>query len=187
MNMKPLIGLTVAACFCTLTFAQQPNQPAKPSPELKKLAPYLGQWRYEGKSKAGALGPTDKFTGNATGEMIRRGFFLEWRWKDQGTTTATSGFEINSYDAVNKNFASSWFVDDGSSCIGSYVVDGNKFSYSGKCVDRGKQYLSRITEVFAADMMSFVQKAEISIDGKTWRPAYEAKYTKVAPVPKKQE
>ena len=183
--MKPLIGLVIAACFSTLAFDQQSNQPAKPGSELKKLAVYLGQWKYEGKSQSGPSGPADKFTGNATVEMILRGFFLEWRWKDQGTTSGTQGFEILSYDPVNKNYASSWYANDGNSCIGACVVDGNKSTYSGKCVIGGKQYLSRITEVFAADLMSFVQKAEISIDGKTWRSSYEAKYTKLKPVSKK--
>ena len=35
--------------------------------------------------------------------------------------------------------------------------------------------------------MSFVQKEEISIDGKTWKPSYESKYIKLRPAPNKQE
>jgi hypothetical protein len=183
--MRTLIALVVAACFSGTAFAQQPNQPAKPDPELKKLAVYVGQWRYEGEYKPGPLGPAGKATGDATGEMILRGFFLEWRWKEQGTTVETRGFEILRYDPVNKNYASSAYGDDGSSSLGAYVFDGNTSTYSGKFVVGGKQYLSRVTEVFAADLMSFAQKAEISVDGKTWTPFFEAKFTKAKPALKK--
>lgn len=182
--MRALIALIVAACFSITAFAQQPNQPAKPDPELKRLAVYVGQWRYEGEYKPGPLGPAGKATGDATGEMILRGFFLEWRWKEQVTTVETRGFEILNYDPVNKNYASSAYGDDGSSSLGAYVFDGNTSTYSGKFVVGGKQYLSRVIEVFAADLMSFAQKAEISVDGKTWTPFFEAKFIKTKPTPK---
>jgi hypothetical protein len=184
-KMRTLMALVVAACFSAIAFAQQTNQPAKPGPELKKLAVYLGQWKYEAESKAGPLGPADKSTGRATGEMIFRGFFLEWRWKDQGTTSATQGFEFLGYDPVNNNHASSSYADDGSSSSGAYVIEGNMSTFSGKLLIGGKKYDWRATEVFAADLKTFTRKEEISVDGKTWIPSYEAKFTKLKPEPKK--
>jgi hypothetical protein len=183
--MRTLIALIVAACFSLSAFAQQPNQPAKPDPELKKLAVYVGQWRYEGEYKPGPLGPAGMATGDATGERILQGFFLEWRWKERANMVETRGIEILNYDRMNKNFTSSAYADDGSSSSGAYVLAGNTSTYSGKFVVGGKQYLSRVTEVFAADLMSFVQKSEISVDGRTWTPFFEAKFTKARPAPKK--
>ncbi len=186
--MKSLVGLLVASCFGILVFAQQSGQQAKPGPELKKLASYVGHWHYEGESKLGPSGTAGKFAGSATGKMILQGFFLEWQWKDQGPTVGTQqGFEIESYDAANKNYTSDTFVDDGSWCTGSWTVDGNKHSYSGKCYDKGKQYLPRVTEEFTPDLMTFVQKAESSLDGKTWHSSYEATYTKIKSASKKEE
>jgi len=65
--------LVVAACLSTFAFAQQSNQPAKPGSALKKLAVYLGKWKYEGESQSGPSGPTEKFAGNASTKMILRG------------------------------------------------------------------------------------------------------------------
>jgi Protein of unknown function (DUF1579) len=168
-------------------FAMQAQMSApKPDPEVKKLNVYVGHWTYEGESRSGPFSPGGKFTGSATGQMILRGFFLEWRWKDQGPTVGTQqGLEIESYHAANKNYPSYTFVDDGSSCTGSWAINGNKFAYSGNCVDKGKQYRARVTEEFAPDLMSFVQKAESSFDGKTWNSSYEATYTKIKPASKK--
>jgi len=183
MRMKLLIGLVEVACLSILCMAQ----PSRPGPEIAKMAVYAGQWRYEGESEPGPSGPADRYSGYAIGKLILNGFYFEWRWKDRGTTGTQEGFEIIGYDPVHKSYSSNWFVDDGSSCTGSYRIEATTFAYSGKCVRGGKQYLSRVAEVFAPDMMSFVQKEEISNDGKTWKPSYESKYKKLGPVPKKQE
>jgi hypothetical protein len=183
--MRTLITLIVAASFSLTAFAQQSTPRTKPDPELKKLTVYVGQWRYEGEYKPGPLGPGGKATGNATGEMILRGFFLEWRWKEKANTVETEGFEILNYDPMNRNYASTSYADDGSSSLGAYVFDGNTSNYSGKFIVGGKQYLSRVTEVFAADLASFTQNSEISIDGKIWTPFFEAKFNKAKPAPKK--
>ena len=175
----------VIVALAAAAWTQAPASAPKPAPELKKLGVYVGQWIYEGEYKPGLLGPGGKATGDATCEMILRGFFLEWRWREQGTTVETRGFEVLSYDPVNNTYPSSAFVDDGSSSLGAYVLDGNTSSYSGKLAVGGKQYRSKVTEVFAADSMSFTQKAEISADGNTWTPLFEAKYTKVESAPKK--
>jgi len=183
--MRTLIAFIVTACFSLTAFAQQSTLQIKPDPELKKLAVYVGQWKYEGEYKPGPLGTAGMATGSATGEMILRGCFLEWRWKEKANTAETQGFEILNYDPMNRNYASASYADDGSSSSGAYVIDGNTSNYSGKFVVGGKQYLSRVTEVFTADRASFTQKAEISVDGKTWVPFFEAKFTKAKPAPKK--
>jgi hypothetical protein len=184
-KMRALIALIVAACFNVSALAQQPTQSPKPDPELKKLAVYVGQWRYEGESKPGPLGPAGKVAGEAISEMILRGFFLDWRWKEQANGAETRGLEILGYDPINKNYSSTAYVDDGSSSAGAYVFEGNTSNYSGRLTIGEKQYLFRYTETFAADLMSFVQRAEVSVDGKTWMPLSEIRYTKVKPVPKK--
>ena len=183
--MRALIALIVAACFSVSALAQQPTQSPKPDPELKKLAVYVGQWRYEGESKPGPLGPPGKIVGEATSEMILRGFFLDWRWKEQANGAETRGLEILGYDPINKSYASTAYMDNGSSSSGAYVFSGNTSNYSGKLAVGGKLYLLRYTETFAADLMSFVQRAEVSVDAKAWVPLSEIKYAKFKPIPKK--
>jgi hypothetical protein len=183
--MKTVIKLMVLACFAGVAFAQQPNQPPKPDPELKKLARYVGQWSYEGEYKPGPLGPASKATGDATCKMILRGFFLEWRWREQGITGETRGFEILRYDPTNKNYPSSAYADDGSLMLGAYALDGNTSIFSGKLVVGEKQYPFKVTEVFATDLKSFTQKAEISTDGNAWTPFFEGTFRKIKRTVKK--
>jgi len=180
--MKTLMTTITAVCLGALALAQQPDEPAKPGPELSKLAVYLGQWRYEGESKPTPLGPAAKFSGDATGEMILQGFFLEWRWKDQGTAGATQGVEILGYSPVSRNYPSSLFSDNGNSISGAYVFAGNTSTFAGTLIAKGKQYGFRATEIFAADFTSFTRTEDISVDGKTWMPASAAKFTKAKPV-----
>ena len=60
-------------------------------------------------------------------------------------------------------------------------------TFAGKASSSaGKQGLFKTTDVFAADLMSYTEKLEISIDdGKTWIPYSESKCTKVKPARKK--
>jgi hypothetical protein len=183
--MRTLITVFVAAYFSGTVSAQQSSQPPKPGPEIKKLAVYLGQWSYESEFKPGPLGPGGRTTGAATAEMILRGFHIEWRWKDQDNTVGTQGFEILTYNPLNKNYPSSAYADNGGVLVGAYVLDGNKSSFSGKLALKGNDYLLRATEVFATDLMSFTRKEEISVDGKSWTPCFEARFIKAKSAPKK--
>jgi hypothetical protein len=176
-EMRTLMLVVFAIFFSFSVFGQETSQQSKPAPELKKLANYLGQWRYEGEYKASPFGPAMKMTGNATGEMILGGFFLEWRWKEQ---PGTQGVEIIAYDPINKNYSASYFSDDGSRAQGAYLLDPSKNSYSGKLNTGGKQIPMRVIEVFAPDQKSFTQKIELSIDGKSWTPLFEGRYTKLS-------
>jgi hypothetical protein len=185
MKRIAIAAFVIVLVSAVAVWTQAPASAPKPAPELKKLAVYVGQWKYDGEYKPGLMGPAGKATGDATCEMILRGFFLEWRWREQVTTVETRGFEVISYDPVSKTYPSSAFGDDGSSSLGAYVLDGNISCYSGKLAVGGKQYLSKVSEVFAADSMSFMQKAEISSDGNTWTPLFEAKFTKVESAPNK--
>ena len=185
MQRLRIFLLFFVACLATAILAQAPAFSPKPDPELKKLARYVGQWSYEGEYKPGPLGPASKATGDATCKMILRRFFLEWRWREQGITGETRGFEILRYDPTNKKYPSSAYADDGSLMVGAYALDGNTSIFSGKLVVGEKQYPFKVTEVFATDLKSFTQKAEISADGNAWTPFFEAHYTKTNATPKK--
>jgi hypothetical protein len=158
----------------------------KPDPEIKKFDVFLGHWTYTGEYKAGPLGPANKVTGEMATERILGGFFVQNQYTEKGPMGESHALEIIGYDPANKIYPSTAYGDDGASVLGAYVLDGNIFNYSGKLIFGGKQYQYRVTEVFAADLMSFMQKAEISADGNTWTPFFEANIQRVPkPAPKK--
>ena len=165
-------------------FASQAQAP-KPDPELKKLQVLVGHWTYDGEYKAGPLGPGSKITGEYTGHLILKGFVLQGETIEKGAMGVTRSLEINAYDPVNKNFTSNIYGDDGSRFWGTVAVSGNTLTWKGKYVVEGKQFQFKEPFILAPDLMSATAKGEISVDGKTWIPFFEAKWTKTKPAPKK--
>jgi hypothetical protein len=117
--------------------------------------------------------------------MILGGFVFQGRWTTKGALGEARGLEFEAYDPVNKSFVSNWYQDDGSRYSGGMTANGNTYTWTLKHVVAGKENLLKDSFVFAPDLMSATVKSEVSVDGKTWTPFTEGKYTKVQPAPKK--
>jgi hypothetical protein len=183
MKRISILLLLLVVCFATAMQAQAPAP--KPDPELKKLSVIVGHWTYEGEFKPGPLGPGGKVTGDWTAQMILGGFFLQGRFTEKGPAGEARGLRIYGYDPVNKNFPVQGYGDNGSTLSGVLTLTQNTYIFTGKLVVAGKQYQFKGTFVLAPDLASATQKAEISVDGKTWTPWFEEKFTKVKPAAKK--
>ncbi len=171
--------------FCSATTMQAQAPPPKPDPELKKLNADCGHWTYEGEERPGPLGHGGKFTGEFDGQMILGGFFFQGWGKEKGLAGEGRYLEIDGYDPVNKNFTSDIYGDDGSRFSGTLTIIGNTRTYLGKTVKPGKQYQYRATFVLSPNLASGTYKDEISVDGKTWIPYGECRWTKSKSTPKK--
>src|SRR5215469_13314237 len=68
-----VISLLVAAFAAAQT---QQQTPPKPSPEVKKLDYFIGNWKSEGEIKPGQFGPGGKFSATEQNEWMPGGFFL---------------------------------------------------------------------------------------------------------------
>jgi len=170
---------------CSGTVMQAQAQAPKPGPEVKKLHAWLGHWTYEGEYNPGPLGPAGKHTGEMTCQMILGGFFLQCRVTEKGPMGEWRALPIIGYDAVNKNYPDQTYIDNGSCITGVFTVGGNRYTWTGEWAAGGKEYQARGTYTVAADLMSMTDKAETSVDGQTWTPLREGKWTKVPPATKK--
>ena len=171
--------LLVLAMPC-LAFGQVLTpQPPKPGPEHQKLGIWVGNWTYEGETKATPLGPAGKVTGKNTTRPILGDFFVEFRGEEKGPGGAFEWVEIDGYDPVAKLFTWNGFQSDGSVYVVTYTLDGTTMTYSGTLQAGGKLVKIRGTCVFAADFNSNVQKTEVSVDGKALLPSFEGKASKV--------
>ena len=166
---------------CPSLLMQAQTPPAKPDSEIKLLQILVGHWRYEGEYRSGPLGPGGKVTGEYIGEMILGGVFFRGRWTEKGPAGLIQGLEIKWYDPENKQFASHAYQSDGTVLAGTFTVNGNTETWSGKIPAGEKQYLLRATSVVAADLISMVQKGEVSENGNSWAVLWEEKFTKVRP------
>jgi hypothetical protein len=183
--MKRTIVLLFLLVFCSATAMQAQAPAPKPDPELKKYSIYIGHWTLEGEDKAGPLGPGSKHTGEFTAQMTLGGFFFQEQWTLKRTSGESRGLGITRYDPVNKNFPCNVYWDDGTTWSGVLGFSGTTLTFTGKVFAGEKWYATRGTETFAADLMSFTHKEEISIDGKGWMPLWEFRATKTKDAPKK--
>ena len=177
------ILLLLAICFATAT--QALAQAPKPDPALKKLNVLVGHWTYVEDWKAGPLGPGGRMTGVYDAHMILGGFFLQAEQTEKGAMGEIRSLEIDAYDPVNRNFTSDTFLSDGTKSSFTITVSGNTITWAGTLTFAGKQYQFKEPMVFAPDFMSATAKAEVSVDGKTWTPAWEGKWTKAKRAAKK--
>jgi hypothetical protein len=185
MQRFRILPLLMVACFATALLAQAPSSAPKPNPELNKLSVLLGHWTYVGEYKPGPFGPGGKITGVYEAQKILDGFFMQAHFTEKGAVGEFHGLEVDGYDPVNKNIASTVYQNDGSTFSGTVSVAGNTVTWAGKFVIEGKEYQFREPFVLAPDLMSATAKGDISVDGQTWTPFFEAQYTKAKPAPKK--
>lgn len=180
MKRSVLIILLLVLAVPCLAFGQaQAAQPPKPGPEQQKLKVYVGDWTYEGETHATPFGPAGKFMGKASVRAILGGFFIEWHAEEKGTAGTTDWVEIDGYDPISSRFTFYYFDNSGMIQTVSYTMEGTKLSFSGTQSLGGKQAKVRGTGVFAADLASWVERFELSMDGRVWTPFWESRFTKV--------
>jgi len=178
-----VVGL-VLLVFAVSIWAQ--TTAPTPDPEIKKFDVFVGHWTYTGEYMAGPLGPSSKVTGEWSCRKILGGFFFQNQFAEKGPMGESRGIEIVGYDPAKKAFFTNEYHDDGNMMSGAYVFNGNTATYTGKFSVGGKTYMLKAAITPAADSMSFTVKAGTSLDGSSWTPWVEAKYTKVPePAPKK--
>jgi hypothetical protein len=177
-----LVGL-VFLVFAVSLWAQ--TTAPKPDPELKKLGIMVGHWTYEGEYKAGPGGPNGKAKGEEFIQWILGEFFLQDLEIETGAFGDARMALLYAYDPIKKNIVGSGLMNDGGTVSATAKVNGNTIIWEGRGVIGGKETLLQNTFVVAADLMTMTQKAEVSTDGKTWTPFFDAVFTKVKPAPKK--
>lgn len=118
---------------------------------MQKFAVWYGDWTSVGECHATPLGPA--------GEL--------------------EGRELCWFDPAAKKFAYVFLGSDGYFEQGSFTMTGELCAWECTGVAAGTTFRSRGTEVVSSDKRILTRKAEISFEGKTWRPFFDSKFTKV--------
>ena len=178
MRSLTLVTLLATGIACARAVPPPVQGPAN-SPEIQKLAYYVGRWRGSGEAKAGPLGPAGKLSSETTCAWFAGGFQLVCRGSETGPTGTRTFLNIRAYDAKAKAYTEYGISNFGESEYdtgGTFV--GNERSFTVDLDADGKHIRVRYVEKLLSPTL-FTYRAEASTDGGPWTVIAEGKVTKV--------
>ncbi|MFC1795106.1 ester cyclase [Planctomycetota bacterium] len=160
----------------------------KPSPEMKKLAVFVGDWVYEGEQVDSPLsdlfGEAGSLSGIIEARFVLDGSYLETKWEDKNPAGITKIIEITGYDPTEKSYVANGYVSDGSrdTTVQTTSSDGRIWTSRKTFTDsNGKEVLLKCILTFSTDWRSYISTEEYSVDGgKTWMHWYKFEATRVS-------
>ncbi len=156
--------------------------------EMKKLAGFVGTWRYEGEQldppvaglPYGGAGP---FHGTNTQRFILGGRFLESTIEDNNPSGKTTVVTITGYDPKAGHYVANAFLSDGSRDSSTETVspDGRTWTrQSTMTTSEGEAVPVRTVIVFSPDGTRMSSTTEVSPDhGTTWKHWFKDEAHKV--------
>ncbi len=178
-----LVGMCVFLLGVSLQ-AQAPQGPPKPSPEVKRLAYFVGEWKEAGKSTAhGMEGPVSS---TQSWEWTAGGFFLEGHSDNKSPVGEFTITAVLGYDLETKMYTYNAFDSWGEQITAKGTVNGDTWTWTSETMMQGTSMETRLTEKEVSETQ-YTLKYESSTDGgKTWTSDLESTFTKVvAPPPSK--
>ena len=180
MRSLALVAMIVpcVACGHSVTTHMLAQEPAN-SPEIQKLAYYVGHWRGVGEAKASPFGPAGKLSSESFCEWFTGGFQLVCHGSETGPTGTRTFLNVRAYDAKAKAY-----TEYGISSLGDSEYDtggtfiGNERRFTVESDADGKHLQVRYVEVQVSPTL-FTYRAEASIDHGPWTLIGEGKVTKI--------
>ena len=151
-----------------------------PGPEHKAVSAFAGKWNFEGKAKAGPMGPGGPITFTETCEMFQGDFALVCRSEGKNPMGPTKTLAIMSYDAEKKAYTY-YAVESG---FPPFMATGKNVGkvWNWKTVSKmGGQTMNTAVTVTVTSPTSQTFEMKMSTDGgKTWLPAVSGKSTRIS-------
>jgi hypothetical protein len=163
-----------------INVAAQAPAPPKPGPEHQRLAPFVGNWTFDGMAKDGPMGPGGKMTGTDRVVWLPGGFAIQRTFDGTSPAGKMQGVEIVAYDAVKKNYTFNFYESSGAMGTGTMTVNGAVWTSQGVGQMGAMTMQQRCTLTFGAGNATLAIKCEMSMDGKTWAPTFEGTAKKAA-------
>ena len=175
--MRVIASLAVAVVLASSGVAAQPPKPT-PGPEQKRIAHFVGQWKFEGEAKESPLGPAGKISGTETCEWFAGGFHLVCRTKGTGPKGPITSMAVMGYDAGRKAYTYYAASSLGDNIFVRGQVQDKVWTWSDEATIEGKKmkFVATITEE-TATTTSF--KLEVGADGGPMTVVETGKSTKV--------
>jgi hypothetical protein len=170
-----------SALFLLAASAALAQMPAKPGPELNKLAYFLGTWTTDATIDPGPWGSGGKFTATGTTEWMAGNFFLvshrEYKMPadlgGDGTETAFIG-----YDSDHSVYTRDEFGSQGRHDTAKGTFSGDTWTWTSTHTYDGQDIQQKMT-IKILSPASYSMKLDVSIDGTNWLTFMEGKATKI--------
>lgn len=182
MRYVKLVVLATAGLLAASAAAEAQEkkmEAPKPSPEVRRLAFFAGDWTSEGEMKAGPWGAGGKFSGSSHCKWMDGGFFLVCTDVATGAMGKIHGLGVMGYDPASKTYTWNGFNSMGENEHASGSVDGKTWTYTNESVMNGKTIKGRYT-MTETSPTSYDFQMETSENGKTWGQMMNGKVTKKA-------
>ena len=167
LKLTVLLATTAVSSLC---WAQ--DGPA--TPEIGKLARYLGVWQYEGADRNPLSGGPVRC--DAQRRLISGGYFVESHRECETPRGRLSQVEVFGYDFQRRVYTYWGFSSRSVSTYTSPNIDGNLVIWTGTGASQG----NRCTETFVSGLQASTDKCETTTDGgATWVLRAEGKSTKL--------
>jgi hypothetical protein len=175
-----MIAAALALVLCTaIAFAQAPNTPPGPGPEVKKMAVLIGTWSttYDMKAVPG-MSPGGKATSTSTCVWTAGGFGVSCTEKlDMGAMGKETSVSLIFYDAEAKNYVHSEVSSLGETFVSHGMVDGDTWVFETDAPMMGKPMHSKSTFTYTSKDACEL-KFEMGRDANSMKLAMEGKMSR---------
>ena len=174
--MRKFAAVCAIVALWTAASAAQDPTAAKPGPEQKNLARFVGDWKVEGTMEASPLGPGGKMTATEKCTMFE-GWHLICESAGTGPMGNMKGHAVMSYDRAAKQYRYFSVSTMPDAEVATGTLSGNTWTWTGKMDMGGQTIHSRFTLVETSPTMHTV-KWEMSMDGTNWKQMMSGTSTK---------
>src|SRR5271155_3975667 len=165
----------LAVIVITVAAAQNPPVP-KPSPELKRLEYWVGNWTTEFEFKTGS-GPAGKIIGKVHEEWLPGGYFVVSRAEWTGAMGSSTELSVMGYNADEKVYTNYDFNGAGIATHSQGPLNGDTWTLVGTSKMGDKKVTNRFTvKEVSPTLCTF--KYEMQPEGGDWVTVMEGKSTK---------
>ena len=172
--MTRIWALFIATLLLAALASAQMQMP-KPSPELKKLDYFTGNWTCEDQTQPGPMGPASQESSTAEVKWMDGAFFVVMHSAYKSAMGDGTAIAFLGYDMAEKKYTYNEFNSQGEAVVSKGTVDGDAWTWIGDMkMPSGK---GRFSEKILSPT-SYSYKFEFSADGSKWTLFLDGKCTK---------
>jgi hypothetical protein len=176
----PMIATALALLLCTtIVFAQAPNAPPTPGPEVKKMAALIGNWTTTMDMKPMFGMPGGKGTATRSCVWTAGGFGISCKENtDMGAMGKETSVALMAYDSDAKNYVYSEVNSSGEVLVAHGVVNGDTWVFDADSPMQGKMMHGRFTVKYTSKD-ACEMKYEVGPDANSMQTMMEGKQMRV--------